>query len=55
MSNLVEHKDNGFLSLMQQALTTPNMDMSILKDMLAMQKEVMAQQAVIDFNNDFGK
>ncbi|ARB06766.1 Erf-like ssDNA annealing protein [Acinetobacter phage vB_AbaM_Highwayman] len=55
MSNLVEHKDNGFLSLMQQALTTPNMDMSILKDMLAMQKEVMAQQAVIDFNNDFAE
>lgn len=38
---------------MQQALTTPNMDMQVMKDMLAMQREVMAQQAVIDFNNDF--
>jgi len=55
MSNLTTQQDNGFLSLMQQALTTPNMDMSILKDMLAMQKEVMAQQAIIDFNNDFSE
>lgn len=55
MSNLTVQQDNGFLSLMQQALTTPNMDMSILKDMLAMQKEVMAQQAIIDFNNDFSE
>lgn len=53
MSNLTVQQDNGFLSLMQQALTTPNMDMSVLKEMLAMQKEVMAQQAIIDFNNDF--
>lgn len=53
MSNLTVQNENGFLSLMQQALTTPNIDMSVLKDMLAMQKEVMAQQAVIDFNNDF--
>lgn len=53
MSNLTVQNDNNFLSLMQVALTTPNMDMSVLKDMLAMQKEVMAQQAVIDFNNDF--
>ena len=53
MSELITQNENGFLSLMQQALTTPNMDMSVLKDMLAMQKEVMAQQAIIDFNNDF--
>ena len=53
MNELATKQDNGFLQLMQQALTTPNMDMSVLKDMLAMQKEVMAQQAIIDFNNDF--
>ena len=53
MNELATTQDNGFLQLMQQALTTPNMDMSVLKDMLAMQKEVMAQQAIIDFNNDF--
>jgi len=53
MSELITKNENGFLSLMQQALTTPNMDMSVLKDMLTMQKEVMAQQAIIDFNNDF--
>ena len=53
MSNLTVQQDGGFLSLMQQALTTPNMDMSVLKDMLQMQKDVMAQQAIIDFNNDF--
>lgn len=53
MSNLVTKNDNGFLSLMQQAMANPNMDMSILKDMLAMQKEVIAQQSIIDFNNDF--
>ncbi len=56
MSNLVEVKqENNFISLMQQALTTPNMDMSVLKDMLQMQKEVMAQQAIIEFNNDFSE
>lgn len=56
MSDLtVQNENNGFLSLMQQALTTPNMDMSILKDMLSMQKEIMAQQAIIDFNNDFAE
>lgn len=53
MSSLPVQQDNGFLGLMQTALTTPNMDMSVLKDMLAMQKEVMTQQAIIDFNNDF--
>lgn len=52
-TEMMIQQDNGFLGLMQQALTTPNMDMSILKDMIAMQKEVMAQQAIIDFNNDF--
>ena len=53
MTTEITTTENGFLSLMQQALTTPNMDMSVLKDMLTMQKEVMAQQAIIDFNNDF--
>lgn len=53
MTTEITTTSNSFLSLMQQALTTPNMDMSVLKDMLAMQKEVMAQQAIIDFNNDF--
>ena len=53
MNELATKQENGFLQLMQQALTTPNMDMSVLKDMLTMQKEVMAQQAIIDFNNDF--
>lgn len=54
MTDLVRtNETTGFLILMQQALTTPNMDVSVLKDMLAMQKEVMAQQAIIDFNNDF--
>ena len=53
MSNLPTTQENGFLGLVQQALTTPNMDMSVLKDMLSMQKEIMTQQAIIDFNNDF--
>lgn len=53
MSNLTVQQDNSFLSIVQQALSNPNMDMSVLKEMLAMQKEVMAQQAIIDFNNDF--
>lgn len=52
MSELVK-QENNFLSVVQQALSNPNMDMSVLKEMLAMQKEVMAQQAIIDFNNDF--
>lgn len=52
MSELVK-QENNFLSVVQQALTNPNMDMGVLKEMLAMQKEVMAQQAIIDFNNDF--
>lgn len=52
MSEVVK-TDNNFLTVVQQALSNPNMDMSVLKEMLAMQKEVMAQQAIIDFNNDF--
>ena len=52
MSELVK-QENNFLNVVQQALSNPNMDMSVLKEMLAMQKEVMAQQAIIDFNNDF--
>lgn len=55
MSNLTTTENNSFLALMQTALTTPNMDVSVLKDMLAMQKEVMVQQAIIDFNNDFSE
>lgn len=53
MSNLTTTQDNSFISLMQQAISNPNMDMSVLREMLAMQKEVIAQQAVIEFNNDF--
>lgn len=53
MSNLVVKQEVGFVELMQQALSTPNMDMQVMKDMLMMQREVMAQQAIIDFNNDF--
>lgn len=52
MSELVK-TDNNFLTVVQQALSNPNMDMSVLKEMLAMQKEVMAQQAVIEFNEDY--
>lgn len=52
MSELIK-QENNFLTVVQQALSNPNMDMSVLKEMLAMQKEVMAQQAIIDFNNDF--
>lgn len=55
MSNITTTQENGFISLMQQALSTPNMDVSVLRDMLAMQKEVMVQQAIIDFNNDFAE
>lgn len=52
MSELVK-QENNFLTVVQQALSNPNMDMSVLKEMLAMQKEVMAQQAVIEFNEDY--
>lgn len=54
MSELVK-QENNFLSVVQQALSNPNMDMSVLKEMLAMQKEVMAQQAIIEFNEDFSR
>lgn len=55
MSNLTVANENNFLAIMQQAISTPNMDMSVLKEMLAMQREVMVQQAIIDFNNDFAE
>lgn len=48
-----ENNESGFLSLMKQALSNPNMDMGVMREMLNMQKDVMAQQAIIDFNNDF--
>ena len=53
MNEITVTQESGFLSLMQQALSNPNMDMSVMREMLNMQKEVMAQQAVIDFNHDF--
>lgn len=56
MSNLtVQDKPQtiGFLEVMQQAMSMPNMDVSVMKEMLAMQKEVMQQQAVIEFNEDY--
>lgn len=50
---VVNNNEVGFISLMQQALSNPNMDMGVMREMMLMQKEILAQQAIIDFNNDF--
>lgn len=55
MSNVSIKTESSFLSIVQQALATPNMDMQVMREMLSMQREVMAQQAIIDFNNDFSE
>lgn len=55
MSNLPATQGNQALTIIESMVTSGNFDVSVAKELVAMQKEIMAQQAIINFNNDFAE
>lgn len=53
MKNELATQPNQTLSIIENMVSSGNFDVSVVKEMIEMQKDIMKQQAIINFNNDF--
>lgn len=53
MSNLPAQQNNSALTVIENMVSSGNFDVNVARELIEMQKDIMKQQAIINFNNDF--
>ena len=53
MSNLPAQQNNSAITVIENMVSSGNFDVSVARELIEMQKDIMKQQAIINFNHDF--
>ena len=53
MSNLPTTQNNSALTVIENMVSSGNFDVNVARELIEMQKDIMKQQAIINFNHDF--
>ncbi len=53
MSNLPAQQNNSALTVIENMVSSGNFDVNVARELIEMQKDIMKQQAIINFNHDF--
>ncbi len=53
MSNLPTTQSNSALTVIENMVSSGNFDVNVARELIEMQKDIMKQQAIINFNHDF--
>ena len=53
MTNLPTTQNNSALTVIENMVSSGNFDVSVARELIEMQKDIMKQQAIINFNHDF--
>ncbi len=53
MSNLPVQQNNSALTVIENMVSSGNFDVNVARELIEMQKDIMKQQAIINFNHDF--
>lgn len=53
MPNLPAQQNNSALTVIENMVSSGNFDVNVARELIEMQKDIMKQQAIINFNHDF--